>query len=89
MIRFIITLVVIATLAVCGATVKLGKRTFFGHVGAIWKTDEAQDMKKGIEDKAGPAAKKLERGMKAGYREATKDEAGSGSASGSGSGSSR
>lgn len=74
MIRFFITFVVIATLAVLGATVKLGKRTFFGHVSAIWKTDEAQDMKEGIKDKAGPAAKKLERGVKAGYREATKPD---------------
>jgi hypothetical protein len=73
-IRFFVALVLVVMLAWCGATVKLGKRTFFGHVAAIWKTDEAQDMKEGVEEKAGPAAKKLKRGVEAGYREATKDE---------------
>ena len=67
-------MVVVLALVIAGATVKLGKRTFFGHVSAIWKTDEAQDMKEGIKEKAGPAAKKLERGVKAGYKEATKPE---------------
>jgi hypothetical protein len=74
-IRFIVTLVLVSMLAWCGATVKLGKRTFFGHVGAIWSTDEAQDMKEGVKEKAGPAAEKLKRGVEAGYREATKEEA--------------
>ena len=83
MIRFFFTLAIVVVLVVLGATVKLGKRTFFGHVSAIWKTDEAQDMKEGIKDKAAPAAEKLERGVKAGYREATKPGSGSGSASGS------
>jgi len=82
-IRSLTILIVLVALIVAGATVKLGKRTFFGHVSAIWKTDEAQDMKEGIKEKAGPAAEKLERGVKAGYREATR-EPGSGSASGSG-----
>jgi hypothetical protein len=80
-IRFLITFIIVVALVVAGATVKLGKRTFFGHVSAIWKTDEAQDMKEGIKEKAGPAAEKLERGVKAGYREATKPDDGSGSAS--------
>lgn len=79
MIRFFFTLAIVVVLVVLGATVKLGKRTFFGHVSAIWKTDEAQDMKEGIKDKAAPAAEKLERGVKAGYREATKPGSGSGS----------
>jgi hypothetical protein len=73
-IRFLIALVLLSMLAYCGATVKLGKRTFFGHVAAIWKTDEAQDMKEGVKEKAGPAAEKLKRGVEAGYREATRDE---------------
>ena len=75
----------------CGATVKLGKKTFFQHVGAVWHTKEAQDMKQGIEEKAAPVVNKIERGVKAGYDEATRDDdggakAGSGSAAGSGSG---
>lgn len=74
-IRFFLTFLIVLALVIAGATVKLGKRTFFGHVAAIWHTDEAQDMKQGIQEKAGPAAKKLERGVKAGYREATKPDA--------------
>jgi len=70
-----------------GATVKLGKRTFFGHVSAIWSTPEAQDMKNGIEEKAGPVVDKIGRGVKAGYHEATRsDDGGAPSGSGSGSG---
>ena len=72
-IRFFVALVLVVMLGWCGATVKLGKRTFFGHVQAIWATDEAQDMNHGIREKAGPAAEKLKRGVEAGYREATKD----------------
>ncbi len=89
MIRFFTMLVLVGMLAWCGATVQLGKRTFFGHISAIWNTEEAQDMKKGVEEKAGPvvkdmkegvkenagpAAEKLKRGVEAGYREATRDE---------------
>ena len=83
MIKLIILLLIAGALAYCGATVKLGKRTFFGHVQAIWKTDEVQDMKDGIKDKAGPTMNKVKRGVEKGIEEAKKDD-GSGSA-GSGS----
>jgi hypothetical protein len=73
-IKSLLWLVIVVVLVVAGATVKLGKRTFFGHVAAIWKTDEAQDMKKGIEEKAGPAVDKVKRGVEAGVKEATKDD---------------
>ena len=77
MIRLLVWLVLAVALVWCGATVKLGKRTFFGHVSAIWSTPEAQDMKNGIEEKAGPVVDKVERGVKAGYREATRSDGGS------------
>ncbi len=80
MIRFILFLVIAGALAYCGATVKLGKRTFFGHVRAIWHTEQVQDLKEGVKDKAGPTVDKVKRGVKKGYEEATKDETGSGSA---------
>jgi hypothetical protein len=81
MIRLIVFLLIAGTLAYCGATVKLGKRTFFGHIQAIWKTDEVQDLKEGVKDKAGPTVDKVKRGVKKGYEEATKEDAnGSGSA---------
>ncbi len=64
MIRLFLLIVIMISLTVCGATVKLGKRTFFGHVQAIWATEEVQDAKDGIEEKAGPVVDDL--GKKAG-----------------------
>jgi hypothetical protein len=80
--RFLLYLAIALGLAYCGATVKLGKRTFFGHVKAIWSTDEAKELKDGVREKAGPAADRVKRGIEKGYEAATEDEpsAGSGSA---------
>jgi hypothetical protein len=82
MFRALIWLVLIGAFIFFGATVKLGNRTFFGHVRAIWKTDEAQDLKHGVQEKAGPAAKKLEKGVKAGL-DAMKEDGSGGSGAGS------
>ena len=68
MIRLVIYLALAAGLAYCGATVKLGKRTFFEHVRAIWHTDEARDLRDGVRETAGPAVHKVERGIEAGYK---------------------
>lgn len=81
MIRMLVFLAIAAGLAYCGATVPLGKRTFFGHVKAIWSTDEAQELKEGVKEKAGPAADRVKRGIEKGYEAATEDEPGSGSGS--------
>lgn len=88
MIRLLVFLALAAGLAYCGATVKLGKRTFFEHVRAIWATEEVQDLKEGVKDKAGPAAARVKRGFEKGVQAATEDEDESeaGSAHGSGSG---
>jgi hypothetical protein len=59
MIRGLFILAICGVLAFCGATVPLGKKTFFGHVKAIWSTEEVQDLKNGVEEKAGPAARDL------------------------------
>lgn len=80
MIRFLLFLALAAGLTYCGATVKLGRRTFFGHVRAIWATEEAQDLKQGVKEKAGPATDRVKRGIEKGYEAATEDPAGSGSA---------
>ena len=81
MIRFLVFLALATGLAYCGATVKLGKHTFFGHVKAIWATHEVQDLKEGVKEKAGPAADRVKRGIEKGYEAATEDgSAGSGSA---------
>ena len=59
MIKLLIYLAIAAGLAYCGATVKLGKRTFFGHVRAIWATEEVQDLKEGVKENLGPAARSV------------------------------
>lgn len=79
MFKLLIYLALAAGLAYCGATVKLGKRTFFGHIRAIWATEEVQDLKHGVEEKAGPAVERVKRGVEAGLS----DDTGSGSAAGS------
>jgi hypothetical protein len=83
-IRLLVFLAFAGALAFCGATVKLGNRTFFGHVRAIWHTEEAQNLKEGVKESAGPAADRVKRGVEAGYN-AMKDDGGTGSAAGSGS----
>jgi hypothetical protein len=80
MIRLLVFLALVVGVAYCGSTVKLGNRTFFGHVRAIWATDEVQDLKHGVEDKAGPAAKRVKRGIEKGIEAATSDDDDSGSA---------
>jgi hypothetical protein len=79
MIRLLVFIVLAVGLTVCGSTVKLGKRTFFGHVRAIWHTEEVQDLKEGVQEQAGPAANRVKRGVEAGYK-AMQDDDGSGSA---------
>jgi hypothetical protein len=71
MIRFLVYLAIAVGLVYVAMTVPLGKRTFVGHVRAIWQTDEVQELKKGVKEKAGPAVDRLERGVKAGYKAAT------------------
>jgi len=77
MIRLLVFLLLAAALAYCGATVKLGKRTFFGHVQAIWATEQVQDLKQGVRETAGPTVDKVKRGVKAGIEAAEHDGSGS------------
>lgn len=70
--RTIISLVVIAALVYFGTTVKLGERTFFGHIVNIWSSDEAQDMVEGIKETSGPMVERVQRGVKAGLEEASR-----------------
>lgn len=80
MIRLLVFLALAGTLAFCGATVKLGNRTFFGHVRAIWATEEVKELKDGVKEKAGPAADRVKRGVEAGYKAMKEDEGSGGSA---------
>jgi len=36
-----------------GMTVKLGERTFFQHIRAIWETKETQELRRGTKQKVG------------------------------------
>jgi hypothetical protein len=74
--RTILTLLLCGFLAVLAFTVKLGERTFVGHVRAIWATDEAQSMRKGVGETAGPAFDRVKRGVEAGLKAAAGDDAG-------------
>ncbi len=69
MIKLIVYLAIIVAIVWFSVTVKLGTKTLVEHVRAIWHTSEVQDLKHGVEDKAGPTVDKLERGAKAGYKE--------------------
>jgi hypothetical protein len=74
MIKLIVYLALAGAVVFFGSTVQLGKRTFFGHVRAIWHTEEVQDMKHGIEEKAGPAVDRIKHGVEVGYKAATSDD---------------
>lgn len=56
MFRLLRLIFVLGGLGACawfGATVRLGDRTFFEHVQAIWKTHESQDLVRGTKEKVG------------------------------------
>lgn len=82
MIRLIVFLGLAVGLAYCGSTVKIGKRTFFGHVRAIWATEEVQELKSGVSDTAGPTYDRVKRGVKKGLEAASEDPADAGAGSG-------
>lgn len=67
-------LVVLAGVAYCGATVRLGERTFFAHVARIWTTEETQELVQGVKESGAPVVERIKRGVRAGI-EAGMDEA--------------
>lgn len=75
--RFLVFLLIAGGLAFCGATVPLGKKTFFGHVRAIWATEEMNELKDGVK----PGVERVKRGVKAGVEAAKGSDEGSGSGS--------
>jgi len=85
-IRFLVFIALAAAIGYCGATVPLGNKTLFGHIRAIWHSEEAQDLKNGVKETAGPTMHRVEHGIEQGYRAMKEpDDAGVGSAAGSGS----
>ena len=69
MIRSLIFLCLLGGFIYVGATVNLGKRTLFGHIANIWRSDEAKEMREDVSDTAGPMIEKAKRGAKAGWEE--------------------
>jgi hypothetical protein len=80
MIRWLFILAICAVLAFCGATVPLGKKTFFGHVKAIWSSEPMSELKDGVKETAGPATDKAKEFVKGGIDAVKKSGSGSGSA---------
>jgi hypothetical protein len=76
MIRFLVLCALVLAFIWFGSSVPMGKRTLFGHIKAVWATDEAQEMKRGVEEGTKPVLDKVKRGVEAGYREATRDGGG-------------
>ena len=56
---------------------KLGKRTFFGHIHAIWESPEGKDLENGVKETAAPTVEKIEHGVKAGLKAMHDGDAGS------------
>ncbi len=69
LIRFLVWVALLCGFVWFGATVPLGNHTFFGHLKAIWHSKETQDMVKGAEETARPAADKVKRAVEAGAKE--------------------
>lgn len=70
MIRFVLSMVLLLALWWAATSIPLGSRTLWGHLSAIWSTPEAEDMRKGIGEAAGPAVEKVKRGAQAGIEAA-------------------
>lgn len=66
MIRLLFTGVLLFAFIVFGMTVKIGSRTLFGHVMAIWEDDD-------VKGKVEPGLEKVERAGKKAYEELTKE----------------
>ena len=73
LIRSLVTIVVLAALVYCGATVPLGNRTFFGHIQNIWQAKETRELVEGVKQAGGPAVEKVKRGLEAGIDEAGRE----------------
>jgi hypothetical protein len=59
LIRFLFSLVFLAAVIWFAVTVKLGRRTLYGHLRAIFATQEAKDLAEGAKDEAKKIAEKL------------------------------
>jgi hypothetical protein len=59
LIRWAISLFVLAVICWFATTVQLGKRTLWGHLVAIWATPAAQDLAEGTKEEAKRVADRI------------------------------
>ena len=58
-VRFVISMVMLAAFVWFAVTVPLGKRTLWGHLHAIFATQEAKDLADGTKEEAEKVAQKV------------------------------
>ena len=59
LVRFLFSLVMLMAFVWFAVTVPLGKRTLWGHVNAIFGTQEAKDLAEGTKEEAEKVARKV------------------------------
>ena len=59
LVRFVISVVMLFAFVWFAVTVPLGKRTLWGHLHAIFATQEAQDLAEGTKEEAEKVARKV------------------------------
>jgi hypothetical protein len=64
LVRFVISLVMLAAFVWFAVTVPLGKRTLWGHVHAIFGTQEAKDLADGTKEEAEKVARKVKQELR-------------------------
>jgi hypothetical protein len=80
-IKVIFWVAAIGLFILLGSTVNCGRRTLFGHIGNIWSSDEAQEMKQDVKEGSKPALEKAKRAGKAAVDELKAEpDAGAGTA---------
>jgi hypothetical protein len=63
LIRFLLSLLVLAGIVWFAINVPLGKRTLWGHLRAIFSTREAKDLADGTKEEAQKVADKVRQGL--------------------------
>lgn len=64
LVRFLFSCVMLAAFIWFAVTVPLGKRTLWGHVHAIFATQEARDLADGTEEEAKKVAQKVKQELR-------------------------
>ena len=71
LIRGLISLAILGLFIYLGATINLGRRTLFGHIANVWRSEEAAELREDVGDTAGPVIDRARRGARAGWEAAT------------------